>query len=402
MATIKAGQKVLVTIHPKDQHGNLALVDGIPVWTPADTMLASVEVASDGMSAVFTSLGPVGAFIAEVTVDTDLSEGVRTLKGSETITVIAGEATDLGLHADAIMLFAKPVIQPVIDTTISSEPTADSVTAQSQPADTIAIPDAGTSSDYADNAGRGLTSPMFHLDEAAVQPDSGLPPADAGDPTVYADAVDPNPMQVDPNVPPADAGSPSDGIQSSDVTDLSPQTTVETTTEQPQSPAIDPQQPTTVDTISVPDTVQSQAVDSGVSDQGQLPVDVTEQLTEDTINVSPQAVEATVQATASTSDALTQVVVDQAVVDSSQQPAVSETPTTDDGLSQVTETVSSDVPLQPTVTDADEQIVDTTATSNPTVQPEVVDSTPQPIIGTVDDMATKGLADSPDVPYNSN
>lgn len=107
--SIKAGQSVQVSIDPRDQFKNVAKLDGTPVWNLVGEGLGSLQVAQDGLAVVFISSGLVGSATVEVAADVDLSDGVRNLGGSVVIDIEAGEAVDLGVRAEPIVLETAPI-----------------------------------------------------------------------------------------------------------------------------------------------------------------------------------------------------------------------------------------------------------------------------------------------------
>lgn len=95
--------RVKVTLAPKDAFGNPGKIDstqGAPEWGVSDPALLSVTPAADGLSAVFTAVGPptaAGAVVqGTVRADVDLGEGVELLVGAVDFEVIAGKVVDLG------------------------------------------------------------------------------------------------------------------------------------------------------------------------------------------------------------------------------------------------------------------------------------------------------------------
>jgi hypothetical protein len=131
---LPAGSKVKVVINPTDQFGNRAKVDGIPLWSVSDEAIATLEVAEDGLSSVFTSVGPVGTVTVEVTADADMSEGIRNLGGSVVVDIEAGEAIYLGAHIEPIVVDVTPVDTTPVDSTPIDVP-ADTVGADTAPVD---------------------------------------------------------------------------------------------------------------------------------------------------------------------------------------------------------------------------------------------------------------------------
>ena len=112
--SIKAGQKVKLSINPVDAFGNPAKVDGVPAWSLSDDILAALEVHPSGLETVLTSLGPVGSVKVSVAADADLSDGVRSLIGEAIVDIEAGEAVDLGLQAEPIVIAMAPVEEPIL------------------------------------------------------------------------------------------------------------------------------------------------------------------------------------------------------------------------------------------------------------------------------------------------
>lgn len=92
-----ASQKLPLSIEAKDQFGNAAQLDGAPVWAVTDEAVGKLEVAEDGLSAVFTPTGVAAATVVQVTCDADLGDGVRELLGTLDIEVISGEAVVVGI-----------------------------------------------------------------------------------------------------------------------------------------------------------------------------------------------------------------------------------------------------------------------------------------------------------------
>lgn len=115
--SIRAGQKVSISIKPVDRFGNAARVDGIPAWAVSDESLGSLEITADGNTAILSSIGKVGSITVGVSADVDLSPEVRTLDGSVTIDIEPGEAVDLGVFAEPIVIDVAPTEAPAADTT---------------------------------------------------------------------------------------------------------------------------------------------------------------------------------------------------------------------------------------------------------------------------------------------
>lgn len=99
MLLLTDAQKVALAIQPIDAHGHLARVDGVPSWSLSDNSLGVLDVAADGLSAVFTTGDQLGLVQVNVSADADLGGGVRTISGTLDIQVEGGEAVSLGITA---------------------------------------------------------------------------------------------------------------------------------------------------------------------------------------------------------------------------------------------------------------------------------------------------------------
>lgn len=92
-------EKVALLIAPVDAVGNPAKVDGVPVWETSAPSIVTLEVAADGLSAVASTEGPLGAVRITVTADADLGAGIETITGVLDIEVIASKAVSLSITA---------------------------------------------------------------------------------------------------------------------------------------------------------------------------------------------------------------------------------------------------------------------------------------------------------------
>jgi len=88
-------QKVTVAIQPKSAAGNNAFVDGKPNWTVSDDSILTLVVSEDGFSAEAITTSKLGSAQVAITLDSDMSEGVKDLKGILDVTVIASEAVNV-------------------------------------------------------------------------------------------------------------------------------------------------------------------------------------------------------------------------------------------------------------------------------------------------------------------
>lgn len=95
-------------IKPVDAKGNLAQIDGAPLWAVSDAALATLVVAEDGLSCELTPVGPLGSLLLQVKADADLGEGVKEIFGELQIDLVAGEAVAVEI-APVVEVPAEPV-----------------------------------------------------------------------------------------------------------------------------------------------------------------------------------------------------------------------------------------------------------------------------------------------------
>lgn len=95
--------KVLkLKIAPVDKFGNPAKVDGAPAWSLTDPALGALAVEADGLSAVFTPAGAIGALAVQVNADADLGEGVTTIMGELPVELLAGAAVAVNVSGEVL------------------------------------------------------------------------------------------------------------------------------------------------------------------------------------------------------------------------------------------------------------------------------------------------------------
>ena len=92
-------QEVDLAVEFRSKAGNPAPVDGVPEWESSDTSIMTVTPSADGLSAVATTVGPVGHVQISVTADADLGEGVRHISGVLEINVEPSGAVSAALSA---------------------------------------------------------------------------------------------------------------------------------------------------------------------------------------------------------------------------------------------------------------------------------------------------------------
>lgn len=94
---------VNVTISFVDSKGKPAKVDGVPAWSVSDnSIIDSMTVAADGMSADLHVTDNIGASQVTVNADVDLGSGVNNVDFVDTISVIAGDAVAANFNFGAV------------------------------------------------------------------------------------------------------------------------------------------------------------------------------------------------------------------------------------------------------------------------------------------------------------
>ncbi len=101
MLLLSNAQKVTATLAPLDQYGNPARIDGVPEWNNSDATIVELVPAADGLTAVVTTLGPLGTVQITATADADLGQGVRPITQQADIQVEPSEAVTLGIKFGA-------------------------------------------------------------------------------------------------------------------------------------------------------------------------------------------------------------------------------------------------------------------------------------------------------------
>lgn len=100
MLTLTATQRVGVAITPVDAKGNVARIDGPATFLSSDETILTVTPNGD-LAALVTATGKLGTAQLSVAADGDLGEGVRPLRGTLDIEIVAGEAVALTINANA-------------------------------------------------------------------------------------------------------------------------------------------------------------------------------------------------------------------------------------------------------------------------------------------------------------
>ena len=97
---LKVTQQVKVNVAFKDAKGNVAPVEGIPVWSATAPALVELVPAEDGMSCIVKPLGQIGDLQVQVNADADLGEGVIDIMGFLPVTLLPGQASVVELSAE--------------------------------------------------------------------------------------------------------------------------------------------------------------------------------------------------------------------------------------------------------------------------------------------------------------
>lgn len=91
-------QKVSLAISAVSAAGNPAPIENA-VWASSDESILIVEAAPDGLSAVATTVGPLGNAQVQVFADARIGEGEVQLPGILDVEVISSEAASLNIAA---------------------------------------------------------------------------------------------------------------------------------------------------------------------------------------------------------------------------------------------------------------------------------------------------------------
>jgi len=94
---ITDSQQFGVEIQPVDKAGNPGTLATVPVWSASDPTILTVAPAADGMSAVVSAAGKLGAAQVHVTAEDDPTSGVNTITGTVDVQVVGGKAVSLRL-----------------------------------------------------------------------------------------------------------------------------------------------------------------------------------------------------------------------------------------------------------------------------------------------------------------
>lgn len=92
-------QKLPLAVSFVTAAGNPAVVDGKPVWASSAPELVTVEPSVDGLSAVVTSVGPLGFSQISVRADAKLGEDIEEIIGVLDIEVVPSQAANVVITA---------------------------------------------------------------------------------------------------------------------------------------------------------------------------------------------------------------------------------------------------------------------------------------------------------------
>ena len=94
---ITDSQQFRVEIQPVDKAGNPGTLASVPVWSASDSTILTVVPAADGMSAVVSATGKLGAARVDVAAEGDSTSGANTITGTVDVQVVGGKAASLRL-----------------------------------------------------------------------------------------------------------------------------------------------------------------------------------------------------------------------------------------------------------------------------------------------------------------
>lgn len=97
---LPVSKKLPLSLEIVDAKGNLAAVDGAPIWDVTDAALGTVTASADGLSAEFVPAGATGNLKVQVKADADLNPGEpKLIFGELELTLIGGEAVAIAIKA---------------------------------------------------------------------------------------------------------------------------------------------------------------------------------------------------------------------------------------------------------------------------------------------------------------
>lgn len=103
MQIIKDTERFPLTANVLDVDGQPAVFDGPPSWSSSDPTIVSVTPdPTNPLSAMVSSVGPVGSATITMTGDADLGEGVTPIITTFDVQVSASDAASATLVAGAV------------------------------------------------------------------------------------------------------------------------------------------------------------------------------------------------------------------------------------------------------------------------------------------------------------
>lgn len=97
---IATNQSIVLRLTASDRAQHAAPVENT-VWSLADSALATLEAAADGMSAKISAKGAAGTVAGEVRADSRIGDGENILVGAFEIEIVPLEASQITITADA-------------------------------------------------------------------------------------------------------------------------------------------------------------------------------------------------------------------------------------------------------------------------------------------------------------
>lgn len=97
----------------EDAAGNAAQIDGVPSWSvEGDQGLGDLQIAADGLSALFVRNGTVGLCTVKMAADADLGPDEALIFGTVDLNCRAGSAVKIDLDVQAVDAVPAPVPTP--------------------------------------------------------------------------------------------------------------------------------------------------------------------------------------------------------------------------------------------------------------------------------------------------
>lgn len=102
---IPANKKAFLTVVWKDKKGNVAKIDGLPVWATSDASITPLAppFPADDPAGIYALGGVVGLAQVSVQGDADLGEGIKSLTAVLDTETIAGEAFAGTINASGLL-----------------------------------------------------------------------------------------------------------------------------------------------------------------------------------------------------------------------------------------------------------------------------------------------------------